>query len=189
MTRPPEPPSSAYWYGGGDDAARELLEAVRVFRRSDEVMRQRASREMDMNVTDLRALRYVIAARLRGEPVTPRDLTEYLEISTASTTKLLDRLEATGRLLRRPHPHDRRSVVVEATDEAHREVRDRLTRVHHEMFEVARRVPEHCRGAVRDFLLGLAAQVDEPDGSAAAVATGEARSLDEDGAGGSPARR
>ncbi|MDO8143435.1 MULTISPECIES: MarR family winged helix-turn-helix transcriptional regulator [unclassified Isoptericola] len=164
--------SSPYWYGDEDAAARELLEAVRVFRRSDEVMRQRASREMDMNVTDLRALRFVIAAQRRGEPVTPRGLAEYLEISTASTTKLLDRLSRTGRLQRQPHPHDRRSFVVLATEGAQEEVRERLTRVHREMFEVARQVPEHCRGAVRDFLLGLAAQVDEPEDAAAAAAAG-----------------
>jgi hypothetical protein len=41
-----------------------------------------------------------------------------LGISTASTTNLLDRLTASGRLTRSPHPRDRRSLVVRATEHA-----------------------------------------------------------------------
>jgi DNA-binding MarR family transcriptional regulator len=154
---------TTYWYGPADTETRSILEAVRTFRRADEAMRQRAGRDMAMNLTDLRALRHVIAAEQVGTSVTPRDLAEDLGISTASTTKVLDRLAGSGHLQRRPHPRDRRSVVVVATAAAHREVRERLAGAHARMIEAARGVPEHCRPAVRDFLLALAASVEETD--------------------------
>ena len=152
----------SYWYSGdGDPESHRLLEAMRAFRRADEAMRVRASRDMDMNITDLRALQHVIARERVDDPVTPRALASHLGISTASTTKLLDRLCASGHLERRPHPSDRRSVVVVASPEAHTEVRERLTRMHEGMMEVAKAVPAHCRPAVRDFLLAMATQVEQ----------------------------
>ncbi|WP_418275103.1 MarR family winged helix-turn-helix transcriptional regulator [Isoptericola jiangsuensis] len=132
---------SAYWYADTDAEPRRLLEALRTFRRADEEMRLRASRDMDMNLTDLRALRHVIARGQHDDAVTPRALAARLGISSASTTKLLDRLCASGHLERRPHPVDRRSVVVVATDAAHHEVRDRLTRMHARMLAIAEAVP------------------------------------------------
>lgn len=148
-----------YWYADDADDV-ELLEALRVFRRADEVLRRRMSGEMDMNVTDLQALQAVIAAERDGTRMTPRMLASHLGISTASTTKLLDRLAASGHLARTPHPKDRRSVVVSATAHAHEEVRARLADMHERMLEVAEAVPTHCRPAVADFLRAMAAQLD-----------------------------
>lgn len=68
--------------------------------------------DMDMNATDLAALRMLIVREQRGDPVSPHDIAEHLAISTASTTKLLDRLTDSGHIERRLHPHDRRARVV-----------------------------------------------------------------------------
>jgi DNA-binding MarR family transcriptional regulator len=76
---------------------------------------------MDMNATDLAALRMLIVREQRGETVSPHDVARHLRISTASTTKLLDRLTATGHLERQPHPHDRRARVVVLTERTRRE--------------------------------------------------------------------
>lgn len=145
----------AYWYGSGDPVL-PILEAVRRFRRADESMRRRVSSQMDMNLTDMQALRYVIAAERAGAPVTPRQVAEHLGISTASTTKLLDRLADSGRLTREPHPRDRRSLVLRASPEAHVEVRERLGWMHERMREIAAAVPEHSRSVVVDFLDAMA---------------------------------
>ncbi|MCK0118253.1 DNA-binding MarR family transcriptional regulator [Isoptericola sp. CG 20/1183] len=164
--------SSPYWYDTADAEARGLLDAVRGFRRADESMRQRASRDMDMNVIDLRALRYVIESEQSGTPVTPRMLTAQLDISTAATTKLVDRLCRSGHLERQPHPTDRRSVVVRATGGAHHEVRERLGSMHSRMLEIARAVPASARPAVRDFLEAMAAELArEHDDAATHVVT------------------
>ncbi|WP_188194579.1 MarR family winged helix-turn-helix transcriptional regulator [Nonomuraea sp. SYSU D8015] len=52
----------------------------------------------------------------RGD-VTPSLLKSRLGTDTAGMTRLLDRLEAKGLLRRARHPEDRRSIVIELTDE------------------------------------------------------------------------
>jgi len=148
-----------YWYEG-DDSAVELLSAVRRFRRADHEMRRRMSAGMEMNTTDLAALRFVIAHELAEDPATPLRLAQHLEISGASTSKLLDRLTASGHLERAPHPSDRRSRIVVATDHAHSQVHERLSGMHERMLEIARDVPAPARRAAIDFLLALARHLD-----------------------------
>lgn len=156
------PPHEAdhYWYGDDRDVV-EMLDATRRFRRADQEMRRRMARGMGMNVTDLQALQFVIAAERRGHDVTARQLSRDLGISTASTTKLLDRLTASGHLERRPHPSDRRALVIGATEHAHTEVRERLVEMHDRMAQIARDVPSVSRGAVVGFLEAMAAYLDE----------------------------
>lgn len=143
-----------FWYD--DPAVTVTLHAVRRFRRADQEMRRRMAAQMGMNVSDLQALQFVIAAELHGTVATPKDLSRDLGISTASTTKMLDRLTASGHLERRPHPSDRRALVLHATDHAHREVRDRLTGMHEEMGGIARAVPAGARAALVTFLDAMA---------------------------------
>lgn len=147
-----------YWWG--EDSAVTILSGLRRFRHADQEMRRRISEGMSMNETDLRALQVVIAAGGARTPVTPRDLATALGISTASTTKLLDRLTVSGHLERQPHPSDRRSLVVTATDHAHTEVRERLTAMHDAMLELARAVPAEARSAVVTFLNDMADLMD-----------------------------
>ena len=148
-----------YWYADNDSVV-QILHALRRFRRSDQDMRRRMSADMDMNETDLQALQIVIAAEPGQQPVTPRDLSHALGISTASTTKLLDRLTASGHLERHPHPSDRRALVITATDHAHNEIRERLKHMHAAMREVAAGVPAASRPAVADFLVRMATLLD-----------------------------
>lgn len=56
--------------------------------------------------------------RARG-PLPPSALAERLGIASASMTAMLDRLTLAGLLVRRPHPTDRRSVLVELTPHGH----------------------------------------------------------------------
>jgi DNA-binding MarR family transcriptional regulator len=48
-------------------------------------------------------------------PLTPSDLARRLDISTAATTVVVDRLAALGHVHREAHAHDRRKVVVVPT--------------------------------------------------------------------------
>lgn len=72
-----------------------------------------------------------------GEPLTPTVIAERLIVTTASVTSLLDTLERKGLVRRRPHPDDRRRVLVEVTAEG-QAVLDRLLpglhRMEREMF-------------------------------------------------------
>lgn len=159
---PDDETSTGYWFQDAESAVR-MLRALRRFRAADRDMRRRMTAGMEMNATDVDALRFVIAHERTGEPVTPRDLAAYLDISTASTTKLLDRLGRSGHLRREPHPHDRRSVVVVPTAHAHAQVRERLSRMHGRMLAVAEAVPEGSRADVARFLEAMAGCLEGED--------------------------
>jgi len=98
-----------------DHAVLQVLLAVRAFSDAMDRMYGGMKGDMDMNASDLSALRMLIMREQRGESVSPHDLSHHLRISTASTTKLLDRLAAAGHVERRPHPTDRRARVIVLT--------------------------------------------------------------------------
>lgn len=103
-----------------DHAVMEVLHAIRAFTDAMDRMHSGMKGDMDMNATDLAALRMLIMREQRGIPVSPHDVATHLRISTASTTKLLDRLTESGYLERKPHPTDRRARVVVLTAESRR---------------------------------------------------------------------
>ena len=101
-----------------DHAVMDVLHAIRAFTDALDRMHGGMKGDMDMNGTDLAALRMLIVREGRGETVSPHQVADHLRISTASTTKLLDRLAASGHIERRPHPSDRRARIVILTDES-----------------------------------------------------------------------
>ncbi|WP_166787924.1 MarR family winged helix-turn-helix transcriptional regulator [Cryobacterium adonitolivorans] len=159
----------AYWYldsaagsGAPPVTAVEVLRAVRRFRAADVAMRIRARSDMDMNDSDMVALRHLISAEERSEPIGPKDLSVFLGITSAATAKLLSRLEAAGRLRREPHPSDRRAQVLHATRHAHDEIRRALGAAHQRMLAAAQKLTPPEQLAVVRFLDELSGAMDEP---------------------------
>ena len=101
-----------------DHAVMGVLTSVRALSDAMDRMHSGMKGDMDMNATDLAALRLLIMREQAGVPVSPREIAAHLRITTASTTKLLDRLELSGHIERRAHPRDRRARVVVLTDAA-----------------------------------------------------------------------
>lgn len=99
----------------------QLLRAVRGFGDAHDRMNAGMKHGMDMNATDLAALRLIIIREEQRRSVSPHEIASHLRISTASTTKLLDRLTSSGHVRRMPHATDRRARVVEITDTARAE--------------------------------------------------------------------
>jgi len=64
-----------------------------------------------VNDTDLSAMEHLMT----DGPLSPSDLARRLDISTAATTVVVDRLAALGHVHREPHAHDRRKIVVVPT--------------------------------------------------------------------------
>ncbi|WP_434615446.1 MarR family winged helix-turn-helix transcriptional regulator [Arthrobacter sp. A5] len=158
---------NSYWYAGASaGSAVEVLQALRRFHAADAGMRRRLKADMDMNETDLSALRHLIAAEPSGHAIGPTDLTRKLGISSAATAKLLGRMARTGHVRREPNPLDRRAQLLYATTKAHHEVHKSLGSMHERMFVVAAGLPADQQQAVIRFLDLLSAAVDAPGGSA-----------------------
>ncbi|MFN3948341.1 MarR family winged helix-turn-helix transcriptional regulator [Microbacterium sp.] len=146
------PPS--YWYSDSEDDERgaRIMEAMRSYRSAEMAMRRRTQESMAMGENELLVLRFLTRAAAEQRDVTPIDLARHLGVSTASVTALLDRLERSGHLSRRPHPSDRRKVLVSATTHADGEMRDTLTSMHARMMRATRGMSEGETVAVTEFL-------------------------------------
>ena len=96
--------------------AMTLLRQIRSFGDAHDRMSGGMKHGMQMNTSDLAALRLLIIREEQGRPVSPHEIANHLRISTASTTKLVDRLAESGHVRRAPHPTDRRARVIELTD-------------------------------------------------------------------------
>ncbi len=85
-------------------------------------------------------------------PLTQRELGERLLLSSGGVTVLVDRLERAGWVRRRPHPSDRRAVVVEPAPGALAQMPRALVEFHEAIERAAAAVaPEH-RDALEHFL-------------------------------------
>ncbi|GAB2488918.1 MarR family transcriptional regulator [Promicromonospora xylanilytica] len=145
--------------GMGDrdvDQVVRVLEALRLWRETERRMSEVSRRYMKLGETDMRALRYIIAMQNHGRVVTPGAIAEHLGITTASTTKLIDRLAAGDHVLRFPHPSDRRSLAIEVTEDTRRVARETVGRSHARRFAAAARLTAHERDIVTRFLHDLA---------------------------------
>lgn len=167
--------SSGYWYAS-DRTGRgvAVLNALRDYRAAEAAMRRRTRSDMRMGETDLLAIRFLLKAQAVGRAVSPKDLSAHLSISSASTTVLIDRLVRSGHVERRPHPTDRRALVIAPTIDSDDEVRATLGDMHRRMIEVAESLSPDEAVTVLGFLDRMRAAVDsvqERGATAAASST------------------
>lgn len=165
-----DPPGAGYWYSteSGTADSVDVLNALRAYREAEKSMRRRTREAMKMNETDLLAIRFVMRARRAGESISPKDLARLLGISTASTTALIDRLEASGHLTRQRHPTDRRALEIIPTADADSEVRRTLGQMHARMLAVAEGLPGKDAHTITVFLQAMALALQQDDAGAEA---------------------
>ncbi|WP_241992634.1 MarR family winged helix-turn-helix transcriptional regulator [Cryobacterium lactosi] len=82
-------------------ALHQILQLSRAFERQ-------VGQALEVNSTDLAAMEHLI----QEGALTPGELSRRLDISTAATTLVVDRLVALGHAQRHPHTSDRRKIVV-----------------------------------------------------------------------------
>lgn len=147
-----------------DDIAQvsEVMQALGALRAAEQRISAASRRYMKLNETDMRALHYLAACLHTGEIATPGALSSHLGISTASTTKMLDRLEAGGHVKRAPHPSDRRALAINITPETHEAAMQSVGRQHAKRVPSVMRLTPDERQTVIDFLRGMASDLDAP---------------------------
>lgn len=138
-----------------------LLEVMGAWREAERATSEASQRYMKLGETDMRALRYLIAAKNQGRVVTPGAIAAHLRISTASTTKLLDRLAQGDHIRRLPHPSDRRSLAIEVTEHTRQAARQTVGRAHARRFQAAAALSTGERESVIRFLQELTASAHD----------------------------
>ncbi|RUR03226.1 MarR family winged helix-turn-helix transcriptional regulator [Labedella endophytica] len=153
-------PSSGYWYPQHRGATSvDVLNLLRRYRTAEADMRARTRSSMNMNETDLIALRYLLKAQREDRIVLQRDLVRTLGVTSASVTALVDRLSKSGHVRRESHPNDRRAVIVVPTIDSDNEVRETLGAMHQRMIALVDGLDENELAAVAKFLGGMVSAV------------------------------
>lgn len=153
---------SGYWYPEADSASTvDVLNMLRRYRSAETAMRARTRSSMGMNETDLLALRFLLREQKAGRIVRSIDIARTLNISTASTTTLIDRLEKGGHVRRESHPTDRRAGIVVPTVSSDDEVRQTLGAMHRRMLSLVDEMSDRERAIVTRFLAGMTSAVEE----------------------------
>ena len=124
----------------------------------DELQRRQA-RRMGINATDMQALRLL---DLHG-PMGPSTLARRLDLRSASTTVLIDRLEAAGYVERSRDADDRRRVTIRILPEAADVLFDTWAPVVRVMDEVGHGLSAAQQRAVCRFFDGLTAAIGAYD--------------------------
>jgi len=143
----------------------DVMAALGELREAERRLSVASSRYMKLNETDMRALHFLIVASHTQELVTPGQIAQHLGISSASTTKLLDRLAKGGHVVRSPHPTDRRALTVRITPETHRAARETVGRQQSRRFYAAQRLTREEREVVTRFLRDMTNEIDLRDES------------------------
>lgn len=140
-----------------------VMESLHEWQEAARALSEASKRYMRLNESDMRAIRMIMRAQKQNQIVTPKDIAREVGISSASTTKLVDRLVAGGHLLRVPHPTDRRTMCIEVTEHTRQSAHDTIGRQHARRFAVAAALSAADRETVIRFLTDLA-DSDDPQG-------------------------
>ncbi|NOJ63901.1 MarR family transcriptional regulator [Arthrobacter sp. AET 35A] len=115
---------------------------------------------MEMNDADLSALAHLLQADHEGRALRPIDLSRLLNISTASTTTLIDRLETSGHLTRGAHPTDKRALILIPTMGEDTDVYQTFSVIYQRMLAVAQSLTPIEAATVGKFLGQITAALD-----------------------------
>ncbi|RCS95372.1 MarR family transcriptional regulator [Brevibacterium aurantiacum] len=140
-----------------------VMEALHHWREADRALSEASRRFMRLNESDMRAIRMLMQAQKQGLVITPKDIAHEVGISSASTTKLIDRLVAAGHLTRAPHPEDQRTICINVTPQTAQAARETIGCQHSRRFAAAAAMSSEEREVVVRFLTALA-EADEPQG-------------------------
>ncbi len=129
-----------------------LMQALGALRDEEDRFARASEEYMRLGRTDMRALHFLIVAENLGRVVTAAALATHLHITSASTTKLLDRLERAGHVTRSPHPSDRRALAVRVTAQTRRAATATVGAYQARRFRAAARLSPAEREVVTHFL-------------------------------------
>lgn len=147
------------------DQISDLMNALGDLRRTERDLSEASRRYMKLNDTDMRAIHYLILCTNRNLVATPGSIARHLGISTASTTKLLDRLQAGGHTTRSEHPSDRRALAIRVSPETHQAAIETVGRQQAKRIHAAARLSPQEREVVIGFVRDMTAEIS-PEGEA-----------------------
>lgn len=97
-----------------EDIIKQVILGAREYGIASVLFRNVIAEKLGINVTDMECLGLLFHKGI----ATPSELSNHTGLSSGSTTAMLDRLEKTGLIIRRPNPKDRRGILIEINTSA-----------------------------------------------------------------------
>lgn len=119
-------------------------------------LRHVIARRAGLSESDLVAMEH-----LMREPLGPGELARILDVTTAASTGLVDRLAQRGHVQRHPHELDRRRTQVEVTPTGREEVLAHLLPMFVSLDRLDKSFTDQERAVVERYLRGVVATFDE----------------------------
>lgn len=135
-----------------DHAPTGTMQALRDFVSAAVALRHAVVRRSGISETELVALEH-----LTSEPLGPAELARRLDVSTAASTGIVDRLAARGHVERRAHAGDRRRTEVHLTDTGRAEILAHLRPMLDALRALDGRLAPQERVLIETYLRGAAA--------------------------------
>lgn len=153
--------------------ADEVLKSLRrILRKTAEHSRQ-LGREAGLTVPQVLCLR-AIGEAPRGEELTVAQIAAAIQLSSATVSRILDRLEAGALVVRERGSHDRRRVALKLTPAGRRRLRQLPTPLHEQFLDRLQALPQTRQQRLLDCLNEIVAMMGASDLDAAPMLTPDA---------------
>jgi DNA-binding MarR family transcriptional regulator len=129
------------------DPKQQVMEDARAYRISVVLFRHMVAQQLGVNITDMECLSLVYFNGLAK----PSELSENTGLSTGSTTAMIDRLEKSGLIMRKPNPDDRRSTLIAMTKSGAKKIEALFKPVRHTQKELLKGYSEQEMRVLSDF--------------------------------------
>ena len=139
---------------------RELALLLRRLTVELDAVGQRFAELHGLNRTDVRALVAIMDAARGGEALTAGRLGAAVDLSSASVTALLDRLEKVGHIRRTRDADDRRRVVLEMSDSAMAAGAEHFGGLQRDLTTAMESYSDEELDVVRRFLVDMTAAIE-----------------------------
>ena len=144
----------------GEAERRELALLLRRLTVELDAVGQRFAELHGLNRTDVRALVAIMDAARGGQSLTAGRLGAAVDLSSASVTALLDRLERVGHIRRTRDADDRRRVVLEMSDSAMAAGAEHFGALQRDLAAAMEGYTDDELTVVRRFLLDMTAAIE-----------------------------
>lgn len=139
-----------------------VMESMRRWRMTERRLNEASQKYMKLGENDMRAVRFMIASQRHGTMATASQVARHLGITTASVSRMIDRLVEGGHIRRLPHPQDRRSTALEVTEQTQTIARQSVGQNHAKRFYAIGELTTAERAAVIKFFDAMSATAPQP---------------------------
>lgn len=116
-------------------SARALAQTLRALVSKTQLYADGVGHELGLHRSDLMAMNLMSQAAMRGESMTPTDVSKQMSLSAAAVTALVDRLERVGHLVRHPDAKDRRRTRLGVSRQAESVSREMFRPMNDRLYE------------------------------------------------------